>query len=73
MCTHTTNLMHLQFLAEKPQTLRLSADEKRFVKGVSQLAALSAGPEHDGKPFKGDMVHKAAWNMLHKAQLETWM
>jgi hypothetical protein len=72
LCTHTTDIMLSLFLSKNPEKLRLSADEKRFVKCVSQLAAFFLSKAQRGKPYKDDMVHKAAWNMMNKPQLTTW-
>lgn len=56
---------------EDPGTLRLSTDEKRFVKCISQLAALPLSTENGNRGFKDDMVHKAAHNIICRGQLQT--
>jgi hypothetical protein len=64
MCAHTTELACKYFIEDERDELRLSPDEKRFIKCMSQLAAF--------QPFMGDMVQKAICAMVHEGQVETW-
>jgi hypothetical protein len=73
MCTHTTELFMRYFTKPDAKALRISKDEKRLLKCLSQLAAMPLGSVKGGEPYKGDFVHKAAWKMIYDQRLETWM
>jgi hypothetical protein len=73
MCNHTADLTIKYFLYGERQQLRLSADEKRLIKCLSQLAALPMDPTGEGRPLQGDMVHKAIKKLVCEAQLDTWI
>jgi hypothetical protein len=70
MCTHTMELIHIVLDSrKKPEDFRLSIDEKRFLKCVSQLASI---PEEE-HVFASYMVHKAASTMLWQGRLNSWI
>jgi hypothetical protein len=72
MCTHTTDLPHSYFSNPADKNLRLSADERRLVKCLAQLGSVSFLSAEEGMPTKGDLVHKAVWNMATNGRSETW-
>ncbi|KAL1799870.1 hypothetical protein ACET3X_000212 [Alternaria dauci] len=70
MCTHTTELLVEIFLLEKnKENCRLTNDEKRFLKCVSQLAST---PDGSVIPHSY-LVGKAARNLLYDQQLNGWI
>ncbi|KAI4917742.1 hypothetical protein J4E85_009834 [Alternaria conjuncta] len=70
MCTHTTDLLLSIFFARKSQEeCRLTNDEKRFLKCVSQLPCAGSGVI----VLESCMVQKAASTMLIKQQLNSWI
>jgi hypothetical protein len=70
MCTHTMDLVLSIFFNEgNPGQCRLTDDEKRFLKCVSQLASAESGMMAPGSY----MVQKAASTMLYGRQLNSWV
>jgi hypothetical protein len=69
MCTHTTDLICKLFL-NKSQDLRLSNDEKRFLKCVSQLGSAFGAPK---MPHNNDMVYNAAGSLVRNNNLNSWV
>jgi len=72
MCTHTTDLVLSFFFGSKARKLRLSADENRFTKCLSQLASIPLGSVETGMFTKGDLVHKAVWDAPNSGGVDTW-
>jgi hypothetical protein len=70
MCTHTTELVIEIFcFGKNKEKLRLTNDEKRFLKCISQFVSTP-----DGGPMPDDyMVRKAANNMLYDRKLNSWI
>ncbi|CAO2648058.1 Nn.00g089800.m01.CDS01 [Neocucurbitaria sp. VM-36] len=74
MCAHTTELVVKAFFAKDHERnhLRLSKDEKRFLKSLSQLGAVPMGMTIPDQPYYNDMVHKAVWDMFTHHRIQTW-
>ncbi|KAG9192766.1 hypothetical protein G6011_11500 [Alternaria panax] len=68
MCAHTVDLVLHTFFARGGQDrLRLSSDEKRFLKCPSQTGSMPNSTCPD------DKVLDAAWYMLHRCDLRSWI
>jgi hypothetical protein len=69
MCIHTTELVCKTFFGEG-QDLRLSDDEKRFLKCIAQLGS-TFGARY--LPHNNDMVYNAAGALLRNHKLNSWV
>jgi hypothetical protein len=70
MCTHTTELViEIFWKGKNREECRLTNDEKRFLKCISQFASMP-----DKGPVPGSyMVRKAANSMLYDRKLNSWI
>jgi hypothetical protein len=70
LCTHTTELLLTIFTnRDKLQEYRLSNNEQRFLKCISQLAS---APDIQNV-IDGYIVRRAAITMLHQRRLNSWI
>lgn len=78
LCTHTFDLLWERFVS-RSTNLRLSFDERRFLRSVSQIAALPANKLQnenrtlEERVYQGGMIHKAVHNLLRGSQADSWI
>jgi hypothetical protein len=74
LCTHTTELLLTIFAnRDKLQEYRLSKDEQRFLKCISQLASARQSAPDMENVIDGYIVRRAAITMLHQRRLNSWI